>query len=64
MNDKCSVEVGDWVRWMWNGQLIVGEVRYVRLARSYPWGFELVTDRGTVLETSVLESRRPIVGDR
>lgn len=51
-----SIYVGDWVAFMQNNQIVIGEVRYIvrRPAQSQA---EVVTSAGCVAEGSVLEIR-------
>ena len=49
--------VGQWVRWMRNGALVIGVVQYVRDQSKYPYEPEYVTDVGSVAESSILEAR-------
>ncbi len=50
-------KTGDWVRFLAQGKLVIGQVQYIREHDSLSYKIELVTDQGTVLHDSVLEAR-------
>ena len=50
-------QVGDWVRFMWNCQPLIGEVLYRKKEEVYPYKWYLYTTLGTVREDGVLERR-------
>ena len=52
-----KVKPGDWVRWMLNGELIIGVVAYRRQPSPWREDYEAVTDRGCVNEAHILEVR-------
>lgn len=57
MSGSKYAEVGDWIRFMRDSRLVIGEVRYVERDR---WGGDatVVTDCGSVSSDEVLEIRR------
>jgi hypothetical protein len=56
--DKPTPKVGNWVRYRWNGRLVIGVVAYiVERPPYYPWKPILHTDIGQVDADDVLECR-------
>jgi|WetSurSiteA1Bulk_404760.scaffolds.fasta_scaffold00002_11 hypothetical protein len=54
-----DIRVGDWVRFMRNGLLVLSEVEYVKKDRlSYIYGMDIITTNGSVPEKDILEIRR------
>ena len=55
------VSVGDWVRFMLSGRLVIGQVMYVHESE-VTWATQnVVTDTGTVYNNAILEVRSPHV---
>lgn len=51
------VNVGDWVCWMKNGELVIGEVRYIRGRPITTWEKQAITSCGVVDVQNILEVR-------
>ena len=50
-----KANVGDWVRWMQNGVLVIGIVQYAKEREThYPWEPEYTTERGVAKELARL----------
>lgn len=56
------IKLGDWVRFMQSGQLVIGEVEYIIETFPRP-GPDFVTDVGVVRADSILEHRHQFVPD-
>ena len=57
MANKCPIGVGDWVRFMQSGRLVIGRVEYTVV---YPYDsskWTITTDCGSVCSDSILEQR-------
>ena len=54
-----NVQVGDWVRFYRNGQMVIGVVQYIA-EKSALLGTDLFTDQGSVDVKHVLEIRRAV----
>ena len=59
MTKETKIEVGDWVRFMRNNQLVIGEVRYFPPKASWQTSIPIVTDVGVINEDGVMEVRKP-----
>jgi hypothetical protein len=54
-----NVQVGDWVRFMRDGRLVIGIVQYVKPRSTSQWKDVVVTEVGPVDIDQVLEIRKP-----
>lgn len=43
---NSPVKAGDWIRFYYNGQLVIGVVEYVQARDKYPYTIEYMTDKG------------------
>lgn len=50
-------QIGDWVRFMRGGLLIIGTVEYISKADSAMHEWDVTTSAGTIHETEILELR-------
>lgn len=57
VDESKTTSIGDWVRFMRDGRLCIGEVRYIG-ERDVIGHIQLITDNGAVDSRSVLETRR------
>lgn len=57
-----TVRAGDWIRFYHGGNLVIAEVRYVRMQEGYPYKAIALTDIGEIAVSRVIECRSD--GDR
>lgn len=53
---KPKYQIGQWVRFYKNGQLVIGVIQYIDNT-SYPITVQYCTDHGEISESRILEAR-------
>ena len=55
-----DIAVGDWIRFLQGGRVVLGIVQYLHEADRYPYGPVAVTDIGIVSLKDVFECRKGV----
>ncbi len=53
-----DIQIGDWIRFYRDGQMVIAVVQYLSKQIYYPWGDQACTDICPVAFVDILERRR------